>query len=957
MRKKLKLLVSLSTFCIAIAVLCFGVFAAIKVTYTVSGTISYDVNDAWVEVNTKVYYSPEFTTGPDMLDKVYELGDADFNDNASFEGLTPETTLPAYSSQIEDSYHYDELDLKLGEGKKTFYIVINVKNLSSDVNVWAVVNDELTTPENILQRNNGIQQYIQDTDANSDNKNIVIGLSVENPAQPVTVTQGELNLDLGIQIGVGEYSLTEQNQSKMTFDLNEETDQEDDYMVSGLASGLESGVLVIPQNYVDGDNLYDVTFINWDQSIDNAEGNIETIVINDNITQLEWSTFFEFNELKSIILPSSLTSISSQFIEGSEKIEHIYMEANELYTTEYNGEQVDCLIEIEGNKILQASNGTKFEYLDGIEFISQGSFSYLMLESVQIPDSVTTIEEDSFFACLNLTTITISDSAHIEINSVFSECDNLTTVVFSEGTTYIWDGAIKDFESLITVQIPTTVETIRMDSFNNCINLKNINISTPSRLTYIDQGSFIGCTSLESITIPNSVTIIGSSAFADCYNLLNIFVEEDNESYTSRDNSGVEKNCIIDKVTKSLILGCANTQIPSDGSVTIIENAFSGQSNLKEIEIPNTITSFIGGAFSETGLTEVQIPSSVLNVGYNSFAGCSNLEQVIMSNGVKTIDSSAFENCINLTTIEIPSSVTNIGSKAFKDTKWLNNLVETNGLKITESSDDSNVKFLISATNSSLPSDGIITADMLTGVKIISDSAFSSCKNLKEINIPSSVTNIGNSAFYGCNITTLTIPSSVTSIGSNSFSNCNNLTDLTILSSKIDIGSNAFSNCQLTNITCNIQGTDYSLVNGKLTVNKIRGDTTGENTHYTEWYNDGINQLVTSIEFSEDCTRIIADAFKGCIVTSITIPENIAYIAPRAFEACKNLESVTFDHSPEEEMTLEIDSDVFKNFKSGAKGYIQEGYTWTSDKGDIITSEITDLSILNNKTWTITKNS
>ena len=55
MKKRIKLLASLSTFCLAIAVLCFGVFAAIKVTYSVSGTISYEVNDAYVEMDTVVY--------------------------------------------------------------------------------------------------------------------------------------------------------------------------------------------------------------------------------------------------------------------------------------------------------------------------------------------------------------------------------------------------------------------------------------------------------------------------------------------------------------------------------------------------------------------------------------------------------------------------------------------------------------------------------------------------------------------------------------------------------------------------------------------------------------------------------------------------------------------------------------------------------------------------------------
>ena len=53
--KKFKLLASIASMCLAIAVLCFGVFAASTVTYTISGTISYDVSDVFVNVKTTVY--------------------------------------------------------------------------------------------------------------------------------------------------------------------------------------------------------------------------------------------------------------------------------------------------------------------------------------------------------------------------------------------------------------------------------------------------------------------------------------------------------------------------------------------------------------------------------------------------------------------------------------------------------------------------------------------------------------------------------------------------------------------------------------------------------------------------------------------------------------------------------------------------------------------------------------
>ena len=103
-------------------------------------------------------------------------------------------------------------------------------------------------------------------------------------------------------------------------------------------------------------------------------------------------------------------------------------------------------------------------------------------------------------------------------------------------------------------------------------------------------------------------------------------------------------NCIIETETKTLVAGCNNSVIPTDGSVTSIgEFAFYECSKLTSITIPNGVTS----------------------IGESAFEGCSGLKCITVPVGVTNIGESAFNGCNGLTSITIPNSVTNIGRGAF----------------------------------------------------------------------------------------------------------------------------------------------------------------------------------------------------------------------------------------------------------------------------------------------------
>ena len=390
------------------------------------------------------------------------------------------------------------------------------------------------------------------------------------------------------------------------------------------------------------------------------------------------------------------------------------------------------------------------------------------------------------------------------------------------------------------------------------IETETINLTSPEKSGY----GFIGW--YLEYTFENKIEVIAKGNYGN----LNLYARWEKIFETTEDGNSIKNLTTYGKTLPSIYIP---DTLYGNIITSIEKNAFVFNENLKEINIPNTVTSIGEGAFrSCSNLTKITIPESVYTIGKVAFMDCVNIIEINF-NAINCQDLSDGNDVFLNVGRNSTGVIANIGSFVKKIPSYLFSSRHTG---IIASTGEFNPKILE------------INFRENSQCTTIGNFAFYNLNNISEINLPASITNIGENALCSTNLVNINVNSD-----NNVFSSYNGVlftkdystllftprakTTYTIPSSVQIIKNDAFNKCEKL-----------------MTINFETGSNLVKIGDYA------FNQCSNLSEFIIPNTvqTIGRGAFNGCIkFTTITIPQNIISLGDFAFGNCNNLKEINYN--------------------------------------------------------------
>lgn len=313
------------------------------------------------------------------------------------------------------------------------------------------------------------------------------------------------------------------------------------------------------------------------------------------------------------------------------------------------------------------------------------------------------------------------------------------------------------FAEAVVIPRELGVKTIGERAFAE--NEEITSVTIPEGVEVIAKEAFYFARNIEEIILPSTLKRIGNSAFCGCGALEKIELPE-----------GVKE--IADGVFSFTGLTTLNipkslTQLGGKDPDDLTARGVLSNSKIKHFEFPSGWTEVPDNMFSFCQeLVSVILPDTITHIGSSAFSYCTSLASIDLPSNLKVVGHSAFSRTA-IEIIELPASVTEIGDRCF----------EESSLKELSLPDSVTVIPWYFCKNSEF----LTTVSWGAGVKIINNEAFHGCRKLKTLPVLTNVESIGNTAFAECKaLTEINLGNRLTKIGSRVFAGSKRIKKITI---------------------------------------------------------------------------------------------------------------------------------------------------------------------------------
>lgn len=637
------------------------------------------------------------------------------------------------------------------------------------------------------------------------------------------------------------------------------------------------------------------------------------------------AAFFNCMHLTDLQLPEGLITIEGSAFSGCTVLKELTLPGSLKHV---------------GEKVFGGSNIEIVHVEEGITELAPVMFADCPLTQVDLPNTLTTIQDAAFYNCTKLKEITLPNSVTQLGEGVFQGCSSLSQVRLSENLktlpTSTFDGctALTEFDfagiteigeeafqntGIQILDLPTTVKTLGESAFAHSAlqeiwSLGGVETLPTDVFAYtqiqtfdIPQGLYIApgafeYSALQKVATGIDVTEINDGAFRNCRKLTSVELNED-----------------VTRIGDNAFRACtALTSIDFPESLVSIGDYAFYTSGLTSLVVPNTVQQMGRMAFAGSALTEVSVVSGVKTLGDYAFAGCHATFRLPMSlteMGKYPLGFTASESDGNVTVFKM-EDVTVIAPAASESIRY----AKGNDLKYKmtgpEDTDFNEENYLYGTvgdgdwyfdkrtgalstnatnvgtkqgfyfTNGQLwkyKQAGVRSVHLLNGVKNLGE-IFAGITTLEQVTATESLTNINTDAFVGCTgLKSVSLPA-VTKIGANSFADCTALQTVDLPLAAV-ISDHAFQNCtalqflELPAVT-KITSTAFAGCTGLTNLTLGKGAAEIADRAFTDC------KALTNLDLG-NTVSIGREAFAGCTaLAAISLPDSVTRIGTSAFRNC-----------------------------------------------------------------------